>query len=179
MLFSDVILILFAAGYGITMKIADLLNEHGLKWFGGSRLLFGILWGAFGAALVAGNDLVANFILAMNLGFLVRNRLDYLNHQLATSIIIVAFLLIAEFRPTFFAIFFLIAVIFGSLKDYLDDVLKRHDIIGKLAESGLYYPVPTLIYCLFYGQWVLFGVAASYVVSYNVTKLTARRYGYR
>ena len=48
-LFSLPIILIFAALYGITMKIADLLDEHGLKWFKGSAIIFGILWGLFGS----------------------------------------------------------------------------------------------------------------------------------
>ncbi len=52
-LFSLLLVLIFASLYGVTMKVADLLNEHGLKLFRGSAILFGILWGFFGALLVA------------------------------------------------------------------------------------------------------------------------------
>ena len=42
-LFSIPMILLFALLYGVTMKIADLLNEHGFKWFKGSAIIFGLL----------------------------------------------------------------------------------------------------------------------------------------
>ncbi len=79
-LFSNPMILLYALLFAITMKVADLFDEHGLKWFKGSTILFGFLWGGFGALLVLSNNTIANIMLAMSLAFLVRNRLDYLNH---------------------------------------------------------------------------------------------------
>ena len=104
-LFSIPMIILYALLYGITMKIADLFNEHGLKWFKGSKILFGLLWGAFGALLILSNNTIANIMLAMNLAFIIRNRLDYINHQIAASIIIISFLFSSIFNPTLFLVF--------------------------------------------------------------------------
>lgn len=172
-------LIPFAVAYGVTMKVADLLNEHGLKMFRGAPLLFGLLWGSFGAALVFGNDAVANIILAMNIAFIIRNRLDYPNHRIAASVVIVAFLLAARFDPLLFLIFLVTFVVFGSLKDYLDDTVHRVGAAALLSEAMLYYPIPTFIYCIAYGNWIVFWVFLSYTVAYNITKLVAGRYGYR
>ena len=44
-------------------------------------------------------------ILAMNIAFIVRNRLDYLNHQAAATIIIISFLFFAKFEPIIFLAF--------------------------------------------------------------------------
>ena len=104
-MFSLPIILFCAVLYGITMKLADLLNEHNLKWFKGSALIFGILWGAFGALLIFSNNAIANIILAMNIAFIVRNRLDYLNHQAAATIIIISFLFFAKFEPIIFLAF--------------------------------------------------------------------------
>ena len=47
-MFTDLALVFYALGYGITVKVADLLNEHGLKWFRGSPLLLVTLAGRSG-----------------------------------------------------------------------------------------------------------------------------------
>ncbi len=172
-------LILYAIGYGVTMKVADLLDEHGLKLFRGAPLLFGLAWGAFGVALVAGDVAVANVVLAMNVAFIIRNRLDYLNHRIAASMIIVAFLLTSRFDPLLFLAFYVAFLAFGSIKDYLDDDVRSSSPAALLSEAMLYYPIPTLIYCLAYGNWIVFWVFLAYTISYNVTKLVARRYSYR
>ena len=90
--FSFPMMILYAGLYGVTMKTADLLNEHKLKWFKGSNILFGFLEGFFAVLLIIGNIQVANLVLAQVIAFIVRGRVDYRNHMLAAAIIIVSFL---------------------------------------------------------------------------------------
>ncbi len=180
MVFDFLTIILFAVLYGVTMKVADLLNEHGLKWFRGADILFGVLWGVFGALLALGDNLIANVVLAQNVAFIMRNRLDYLNHQIAASIIIIGFLFSSQFSPWAFLAFYIVFLVFGSLKDYVDDILKkRKGLMIALNEAMLYYPVPTLAYCLLYGGWVLFWAFLAYTVSYDATKYVARTKGYK
>ena len=178
--FTTPFIILYAILYGITMKVADLFNEHGLKWFKGANILFGILWGVFGVLLVLSHNTIANIILAMNIAFIIRNRLDYLNHQIATSIIIISFLFFATFQSWLFLTFFFIFLIFGSMKDYIDDILKKKK--GALVlfnETMLYYPIPTLIYCLLYGNWIIFWAFLLYTLSYDITKYFAHKKGFK
>lgn len=78
---------------GVATKFADLLDEHGLFLFNGAALLSGILWGSLFALLFL-NNLFASFYLALLLHWLIRNRLDYLNHQVAASIVIISSLII-------------------------------------------------------------------------------------
>jgi len=178
-LFSGILILICAALFGITMKIADLLNEHGLKLFKGSAILFGILWGLFGALLALSNNTIAVLMLAMNIAFIIRNRLDYLNHQIAASIIIIGFLFTSVFDPILFIAFFIIFLAFGSLKDFVDDKLKKKNgALFKLNESMLYYPIPTFLYSLFYGNWIVFGAFTAFTISYDLTKYFAAKKGY-
>jgi len=172
-------LILYALAYGITMKVADLLNEHNLKWFKGSPIILGFLWGIFGTMLVTGNNTLANIILAMNVAFIVRNRLDYINHQIATSIIIIAFLLTSTFLPAQFLIFYFVFLVFGSIKDMVSDSLKKQGgMVVFLKGAMLYYPIPTFIYCYIYGNWMVFWVFLAYTIAYDLTKYIGRKYHY-
>ncbi len=166
--------------YGITMKVADLLNEHGLKWFKGSNLLFGFLWGIFGSLLILSNNTIANIMLAMNVAFIIRNRLDYINHQIAASLIIMTFLYSASFEPVIFLTFYLVFLIFGSLKDYVDDKLKKKNKrLHLLSEAMLYYPIPTLILAILIQEWIVFWSFLFYTTSYDLTKIIAKKNGYK
>ena len=162
------------------MKVADLLDEHGLKSFRGDRILFGILWGIFGALIILRtNEVVAAVLVALTMACIVRNRLDYLNHQIAATIIFITALWYRDINFIVFMIFFGIFVVFGGIKDYFDDVVKKQGVLGKLSEMMLYYPIPTFIYCSIYGNWLLFWIFTLYTIAYNVTKGIAKKKGYR
>ena len=178
-LFSTPLIILYALLYGITMKIADLLDEHGLKWFKGSAILFGFLWGGFGALLVLSNNVIANIMLAMNLAFIIRYRLDYINHQIAASIIIISFLFAATLNPILFLSFYVIFLIFGSLRDYVGEKIKKKGKALILYDEIMwYYPIPALIYCLLYGNWILFWAMLVYTIGFDGIKYIFKKKGY-
>ena len=165
-----ILLAVVAAFYGISMKIADLLNEHGLKLFRGANIFFGVVWGIGGLILVHLNDDIANIILAMILAFIVRMRIDYRNHAIASIIIICYFLSHSELKAGIFYFFLFVFLIFGSIKDFLDDSLKLNNHLKKFFETGWYYIIGSLIYSLYSHRWEGFVVLSSYVLSYNLIK---------
>jgi len=156
---------------GYSMKVADLLDEHGLKWFRGADMLMGIAWGCFGAVLVFYDFAIANMMLAMVAAFIVRRRLDYPNHMLAAALVMVAFVLSSAFDYMIFLPFFLVFTLFGALKDYEDDVLHGKGWRYALNEAMLYYPIPTAVYAVLAGTWVPFFALTTYTLAYNLTKL--------
>lgn len=101
------------------MKMADLLNEHGLKLFKHGDILFGLLW--------------------------------------------------RHFRQPYYLWGPQILVLCG---------FRSKGIPARLNELMLYYPIATLIYCLLFGHRILFAILTSYTVAYNLTKFTAKEYGY-
>lgn len=164
---------------GVIMKIADLLNEHGLRWFRHDAILFGFLWGAFGNVLVfTTTPVVVSALTAMNVAFIGRGRLDYPNHQIAATGIIFAAIISNSILPELFAVFFIVFVTFGWIKDYVDDELHLEGWFAKLNELMLYYPIPTLVYSHATGEWILFEIFGTYTLAYNIVKAAANRYGY-
>ena len=170
-IFTTALIIVYAILYGITMKIADLLDEHGMKsWFKGSTIFFGILWGIFGALLVVSNVYVANAILAVLLAYIFRMRIDYKNHAIATVIIIVTFLVSSTFIPLTFFVFLANFIVFGSIKDYLGDSKKSRGFWYKLFEYGWHFIIPPMIYAIFTTQWLVFYVFTAFIISYDLIK---------
>ena len=163
-------LLIVSALYGATMKTADLLDEHGLRWFKGDAIVFGVLWGFFGSLLVASRTDIANVILAMILAFIVRMRIDYINHTIAVVMIITTFVWLSPFNLTLFLTFFVVFVIFGKLRDYTGEVRKKKDWIHKYNEHPWYYIIPTAVYGLFTGNWIIFSVFSIYIISYDIVK---------
>jgi hypothetical protein len=175
------LLSILGIGYGVTMKVADLFNEHGLKGFRYLDLIFGIAWGLFGASLVLlGGNEMANIILAMNLAMIPRNRIDFLNHQIAVVLIVLAYLYTSFFEPGIFLTFLAVFFVFGALRDYVGEKLKiKKDWKFWLIESMPYYFVPAFIYCLYRGHWEIFAAFAAYAAAYLITKVIAARKGYQ
>lgn len=73
--------------FGFTTDFADLLDEHGLRWFKFSDITFGVLWGFFGAYIIFANVSAGLSVIALVLYWLYRGKLDYPNHALAGVII--------------------------------------------------------------------------------------------
>lgn len=69
--------------FGFTTDFADLLDEHGLKWFKFSDITFGVLWGLFGVYIIFTSVSAGLFVIALVLYWLYRGKLDYPNHALA------------------------------------------------------------------------------------------------
>src|SRR3989344_1427903 len=169
---NEIIFVVFyTALLGITMKVADLLNEHQLKLFNGANLTFGFMWGIFGVLAISSNASVGNLILATVIGFLTRKKLDYLNHTIAASIVIIGFLFIGSFMPNVFLFFYLIFISFGSLRDAfryhflrIKRLRNKKSFFSKISWLYYYdfaYPLPALLYSIFTGEWIIFYAAFS------------------
>lgn len=166
---------LVAALYGLSMKLADLTNEHGLKWFRGDAWLFGIIWGSAGAYLMLLPQ-VANILLAQIIAYTLRRSLDYWNHRVAAIIMLATFVAhnvngSSIFDIKIFGLFLVIFTIFGSLRDYVGNRRGIKDWWYHLNELGLYYYIPTFAYSAISGIWSVFIVFAMYRTSYNIVKL--------
>ena len=114
-LFSVPILLIYSVLFGVSMKMADLFNEHGFKWFNGDGVLFGILFGVFGGLLITSDPSLTNLWLALLLVNILRFRVDSLNHGIAAIFMFIGFLIAREhFEWISFLYFFLIFSTFGA-----------------------------------------------------------------
>lgn len=177
-MFTTWFLILYASLYGITMKLADLFDEHNMKWFKGDAFIFGLLWGSFGILLILSRIDIANIILAQMIAYIVRLRLDHLNHAIAATMIIITFILKSQLNLTLFLTFLIIFIVFGGLRDYFGNIRKKKDWLYKINEPALYYIIPTFIYSLITGVWIVFFVFTVYRISYNIVKYRLFKKGY-
>lgn len=90
MFLDTITLVLLSFAFGFFTDFADLLDEHGLRWFTGAATLFGVVWGVVGALLVLGYPLVGMCVTALVFYWIIRMKLDYINHALGGSIVLVA-----------------------------------------------------------------------------------------
>lgn len=173
-----VLIAIFSCMFAITMKIADMHDEHGMRLFKHADILFGVLWGFFGAALILLDTPTANAIFAMMLGYVIRKRLDYVNHIIAFCIVSGTFLLSATLiKETFFTFWFSFTLL-GFVKDlkYLNKPGKMATFIRKFyLYIPLIYALPTFIYSLFFSDWYVFESMFLFDLSYNITRLVSQK----
>jgi len=165
-----VLVVTVAALYGLTMKLADLFDEHGLSWFSGDAVSFGLLWGVFGSLLVTVNPIVANALLAQMLGYVIRRRLDYWNHAVAAVLIVITFLTTGQpFVPSAFWFFLVGLTGLGLVRDFYGDQ-KKPGWLYQLNEPAWYYLLVPLAYWLSTEHWVALAVFVPYRLAYSAVK---------
>lgn len=175
-LFNPWIAILYAAFFGATMKIADLFNEHGVKkWFTGCDIVFGIVWGMFGALIILSNEILASMYLALVFAFIIRARGDYVNHGLAYVIMIITYFIRYQFvNWQLFLIFFIPFSIFGLISDqYRAKKLPKNKllrILRILSDFRAHYYWYPFIYSLITGIWFVFFVMAINMLFYEIIR---------
>ena len=166
-----IIIILASILLAIFMKIADNLNEHHLKMFNGANLLFGFLWGVCGSILILQHNILVNVWLAILLGWVVRAKVDRVNHGIGATIIFLTILFNLNnftFDYITFFIFFIGMVVIGFTHDYLHNKINK--TYSELFHSLLYYTLLPLVYSIVTNYWVIFGSLFSFVVAYDFTR---------
>lgn len=162
--------------YAVTMKISDLLDEHGLKLFKGASYFFSFLCALMGCVLIIFDTIIANIVLAMVIGFVIRKRIDYNNHILAFVIITSCFFVCSRMDIIIYFPFLISILLLGFLKDtkYKTNKSKLINIVNKIyLYVPIIYALPSLFYSIATGNWLVFFVFFTYDLSYNITRLVS------
>ena len=164
--------------FAITMKISDLLDEHGLHWFKGDALIFSILCAISGSLLIFIDDITAQMIFAMIISFVVRKRIDFFNHIIAFIILVTSYLINAKINVRWFLFFFIAVIILGCVKD-LKYTAKKSKIIKVISCIYLYIPIiyaiPALLYSIITKDWIFYISFFLFDLSYNITRLIGEK----
>lgn len=172
--------LLYALLFGITMKIADLLNEHWLKLFKWSSILFGFLWWLFGCLMMIKNTYLAIFLEALVIHWVLRYRIDYLNHGLAASMMLITFLY--KFPHHFDWFLFWTIFLSFSFHGLLNDAVDRWEFKGWLAkyfESNIHWIwIPLVLAITNHNYRIIFEVSSIFIISYEATKYLFKKKGY-
>ncbi len=166
-------ILVFSALYSVSMKIADMLNEHGLKWFKFSDILFGVLWGVFASLLILTNNEMANLHIAILLAFILKSKIDKINHGFGAAIILLTFIFtLTDFTlilPLFLTIF-LSYTILGLIHDNLYES-KSKNIISNLFDLRFYFIlVPLILSAITKNYWLSFFSSSLFIIAYDLTK---------
>lgn len=161
-------------------KLADLGEEHGVKFKFGSNYLFAIIWGMAGALCIAsGNVIASGYFIAENLQHIVRGRIDNFRHGLATFIALSPFIF-SDVKIALSIVIpaFLIMSIFGFLHDSLAEVerpkikkvLEKIKLIKTFFEYRAYYYVVFFFWALIIKEWLLFFIPLVGMGTYEIIR---------
>jgi len=123
---------------GFFMKISDLLDEHGYKWFKYSDITTGVIWGSLCSILILYNDLLAILWLSISIGFLIRGLIDYHNHQIAIAIIMFAALLSNVNILNYIEKFIFLLLFLTSSALFHDYIQYKRKNVGKYIKKFFY-----------------------------------------
>lgn len=152
-------IILLSFLFGSTMKIADLLDEHGLRLFRYANIVFGIAYGIAGSLLFLRDPFLPSLLLALMIQWILRFRVDHLNHGIAFALFLVYSFYSKEFFImdwTLFSFVFLNHAIHGLANDRIDKNRTEKNVVAKYFKSNAY---------MFWESLVLFFISPIYVVS--------------
>jgi len=172
---------LYAVLFGTSMKIADLLDEHGMCWFREDKIVFGILWGVFGSLILLSGNAVANLMIALLIHWILRFRIDYLNHGIAATLILLTFVYnLSSFLldNTLFLTIFIVYTFHGLLNDIADGKKVNRFWVKYFSLNSHYLTVPIILTLINYVYWPVLVVSSLHVISYEATKYIAARHGY-
>ena len=176
--YKNLIIIVLSILFAVSMKISDLLNEHGLKWFKGDSILFGIICGIIGSLLIMCNIVIANIVLAMVISFVIRRRIDYINHAIAFFMITSAFILFSKIYSIIYFSFLASTLILGVIKDlkYVKNKSKILKTISKIfLVIPIIYTIPSLAYSILSQDWMIFIAFFLFDLSYNITRIIGEK----
>lgn len=166
-------LIFYSILLGISMKWADLLNEHGIKSFHEVKIYMGIIWGLTMLIICGYSDAIFLAWLGIMASYVIRGCIDYLNHVIA-AIIFFVFAIIAicikEYSYILTFVFFMVSIL-------LDMFLKLKQYNALFAficfSIPLYCLTPFVFYynSLYGCDFDFFASFTSFALSYNTIRL--------
>jgi hypothetical protein len=138
--------------FGSVSKLADLTNEHGLRWVRGASPALGLVWGGLGGALVLVDPYVGAVVVATTLYWYLRVKLEYFNHAAAGVIILVVSLLAARagdlpLGETFAVLAWITAS--GYVNTVLKQRLSHRPLLQRFLRLRLRYYVAPLVLAVY------------------------------
>ena len=166
----DILLIIIITIFcNVFQKIADALDEHGLKLFRHADVLFGVIWGILWALLTNVNSNVATYSVALIFYWLIKGKIDYVNH--AISIIIVfSSLFILKTYPSGLFIFILLGYL------VLDKISHSVKFLSKNNLKVFLKLLSPLVFSLYVQDFLPILIAFLSVLTVHITKLVMYKY---
>lgn len=168
--------LIFSIMNGFAWKVGDLLGEHGLEWFRGSRLIIGFVSGLSFVGLMLIADVFVIHSLATVLYWLLRVKLEYFNHTIGAVITLVTgFIYFPYLWDSSWGDFSLVLCIYlgwyiisGYINTYFKLKFSENRGLMKFLRLRLRFYVAPLILSIISGEYLLI---FSFIVIMAVTEV--------
>lgn len=169
------------------MKIADLCDEHGCHFFRGDRVIFGFSWGLSAIALMRVDNILTEVWIAIVLSFIARAKIDFTNHGIATSAILLDLIYRMSSRPNLLnpstvTIAALGYYLMGQVHDVIATRMSKSS--GKMQENSVFpflrhyelshtliaYVLIPLVISVWSSNWLVLESTVSFGVSYELCR---------
>jgi hypothetical protein len=156
------------------MKMADLMDEHGLKASKFTKIVMGIAWGGFGSILLIHDRLLASVYIALLFSFIFRAKIDYLNHGIGATIMLLVYIFqlqrnIMKLSEGLFFLFFFCFLIPGLLHDFIANKSKEK-VSMELLHTVITYLIIPFGYSVFSCNPQVFYSLFLYALGYEITR---------
>jgi hypothetical protein len=165
---NSIYLIAIAFGFGVTNKLADLMNEHGLRWFKQDDFIFGVIWGGLGALLIVGHPLLVAPYLSLVLSWIVLLQLDHVNHALAGVMMILASAWMAVQYSVDLVATIIMLLAFVLVSVVQSRTRKRHAWLDKFWRLRLRIYLIPFVYSLYVGDFLPFWTTVSGMIGVEI-----------
>ncbi len=167
------LIILAAFCFGFTLKVADLIVDDNLSLFPHASLIFGALWGIFASFIVFLDDNTAYVFSALILYWLIRDKLDHLNHRIGGGILILSLLVIDMSKSLCPSIFVMLGAY--EISFHIKRMLVPEGIVGKMFNIFFRFRIQFLLvplgFSMFIGYYMPF-----FVISINMIAVSFAYY---
>ena len=109
--------------FGVTQKIADAANEHNVDVSPFYKIVWGILFGITGSLLSINNYCFSIYFCSLVIYWLIKNKLDYINHQIAGSIMFFSLIFFSRIENYYIETLMIISIFFAL--DFLTKKIKK------------------------------------------------------
>ncbi len=158
------LVVVLAFVFGVALKTSDLLQDDGFEWFRGGKVVAGLVCGLLIVALLSvGGVSMRLFWLTVVLHWILRARIDGVNHGIFATAMLLHLLVVApvplQERPSEFGYLFATLALLGLL----------HDLYQYTAA-----PAPAAVRWFFANQhlsWYLIGLGHSVLFGWDVPLL--------
>jgi len=188
-LVNSTLLLAVAFAFGVVLKLSDLLQEHGYRWFKGAALVTGFISAGLAVGMLAlSHDELRLFWLAVLISWVLRGRIDGANHGVMAVAVLLTILIdgpALSLAPWAFGYFLAVLLPLGVIHDVLQYSSFRapKPIEWFFEHQHLYWYLLAIGWCVLFQYdapfvLCLYGFVKGYGLLYDETRREAlRRFG--